>query len=89
VALASGIKLDVGDPVEHIRKLGGKIPGARPSMLLDYNAGRRCEIDAINGAIPRLGKPLGIATPANDTVVGIVRSRERHFILREGETTGR
>jgi 2-dehydropantoate 2-reductase len=89
VAKASGIKLDVGDPVEHIRKLGGKIPGARPSMLLDYNAGCRCEIDAINGAIPRLGRPLGISTPANDTVVGIVRSRERHFILREGEPAGR
>jgi 2-dehydropantoate 2-reductase len=89
VARTSGIKLDVGDPVEHLRKLGGKIPGARPSMLLDYNAGRRCEIDAINGAIPRLGKPLGIPTPANDTVVGIVRSRERYFVLREGEATGR
>jgi ketopantoate reductase len=26
---------------------------------------------------PRLGKPLGIATPINDTVVSIIRSRER------------
>jgi 2-dehydropantoate 2-reductase len=54
--------LNVGDPIEHIRKLGGKIPDARPSMLLDYNAGRRCEVDAINGAIPRLGRPLGVTT---------------------------
>ena len=67
VAKASNVRLDVGDPIEHIRKLGGKIPDARPSMLLDYNAGRRCEVDAINGAIPRLGKPLGVATPVNDT----------------------
>jgi 2-dehydropantoate 2-reductase len=81
VAQASGVKLDVGDPIEHIRKLGGKIPGARPSMLLDYNAGRRCEVDAINGAIPRLGKPLGVPTPVNDTVVGIIKARERAFIL--------
>ena len=78
---SSGVKLDVGDPIEHIRKLGGKIPGARPSMLLDYNAGRRCEVDAINGAIPRLGRPLGVPTPVNDTVVGIIKSRERAFIL--------
>jgi 2-dehydropantoate 2-reductase len=89
VAKASNIRLDVGDPVEHIRKLGSKIPGARPSMLLDYNAGRRCEVDAINGAIPRLGKPLGISTPANDTVVGIIRSRERHFVLNNGAAAGR
>jgi 2-dehydropantoate 2-reductase len=80
VASASNIKLNVGDPIEHIKKLGGKIPNARPSMLLDYNAGRRCEVDAINGAIPPLGRPLGIATPVNDTVVGIIRSRERAML---------
>lgn len=80
VATASGIKLDVGDPVAHIRKLGGKIPDARPSMLLDYQAGRACEIDAINGSIPRLGKPLGIPTPVNDTIVGIIKARERAML---------
>ncbi|HEX7791877.1 MAG TPA: 2-dehydropantoate 2-reductase [Afipia sp.] len=80
VATASGIKLDVGDPVAHIRRLGGKIPGARPSMLLDYQAGRACEIDAINGSIPRIGKPLGVPTPVNDTVVGIIKARE-HAML--------
>jgi 2-dehydropantoate 2-reductase len=80
VAKASNVRLDVGDPIEHIRKLGSKIPEARPSMLLDYNAGRRCEVDAINGAIPRLGKPLGVATPVNETVVGIIRARERRML---------
>jgi 2-dehydropantoate 2-reductase len=80
VAKASNVKLNVGDPIEHIRKLGNKIPDARPSMLLDYNAGRRCEVEAINGAIPRLGKPLGLATPVNDTVVAIIRSRERRML---------
>lgn len=79
VARAAGIKLDVGDPIEHIRKLGGKIPNARPSMLLDYNAGRRGEVDAINGSIPRLGKQLGVPTPVNETVVNIVKARERGF----------
>jgi 2-dehydropantoate 2-reductase len=80
VAKAAGIKLDVGDPIAHIQKLGGRIPHARPSMLLDFQAGRRCEIDAINGSIPRLGKPLGVPTPVNDTIVGIVRARERQLL---------
>ena len=80
VARACNVRLNVGDPIEHIRKLGGKIPDARPSMLLDYNAGRRCEVDAINGAIPRLGRPLGVTTPVNDTVVGIIRVRERRML---------
>jgi len=79
VAKASGIRLDVGDPIEHIRKLGGKIPHAKPSMLLDYEAGRRCEIDAINGSIPRLGAPLGVPTPVNTTLVRVVKARERRF----------
>jgi 2-dehydropantoate 2-reductase len=52
-------------------------------MLLDYNAGRRCEVDAINGAIPRLGKHLGVATPANDTVVGIIKARERRMLASQ------
>ena len=77
VADAIGVKMEVGNPIEHIKKLGSKIPNARPSMLLDYNAGRRGEVDAINSSIPRLGK--GVPTPANETVVGIIKAREAGF----------
>jgi 2-dehydropantoate 2-reductase len=77
VAKAAKVRINVGDPIAHIRTLGGKIAEARPSMLLDHHAGRRCEVEFINGAIARLGKPLGIVTPANDTLVGIIRARER------------
>jgi 2-dehydropantoate 2-reductase len=80
VARAARITLDVGDPIEHVRRLGRKISGAKPSMLLDFEARRRCEIDAINGSIPRLGGPLGVPTPVNDTIVGVVRSRERALL---------
>src|SRR6202171_611278 len=83
VAKAANVRLNVGDPIEHIRKLGGKIPDARPSMLLDYNAGRRCEVDAINGAISRLGRPLGVATPVNDTVGGIIKARARRMLAQQ------
>lgn len=81
VARASGVKLEVGDPIEHIQKLGGKIGGARPSMLLDHLEGRRSEIDAINGAIPRVGKEVGVPTPVNDLVVALVKARERRFAV--------
>lgn len=80
MAKAVNFRLNLGDPIEHMRKPGGKIPDARPAMLLDYNAGRRCEVDAINGAIPRLGKPLGVPTPVNETVVGIIKARERRML---------
>lgn len=71
-----GIELDLVDPISHVKTLGGKIPDARPSMLLDLLDGRRGEIDAINGAISRLGAELGIPTPVNDILVEIVKAKE-------------
>ena len=79
VAKSAGIRLEVGDPIGHIRHLGGRIADARPSMLLDHLARRRSEIDAINGAIPREGAKLGLAAPVNDTVVALVKAREAEF----------
>jgi 2-dehydropantoate 2-reductase len=79
VAAALKIRLDVGDPIAHIQRLGGKIPNARPSMLLDHLAQRRSEIDVINGSIPRLGAKAGVATPVNATVVALVKARESRF----------
>ena len=51
----SQFRLDVGDPIAHIRGSAAKFPNARPSMLLDHNAGAPRRIDAIIGAIPRVG----------------------------------
>lgn len=79
IAEARGIRLQVGDPVEHVRRLGGRIPGARPSMLLDHLAKRRSEIDVINGSIPREAAKIGLMAPVNATVSALVRSREQEF----------
>ena len=79
VAKAKGINVDIEDPVAYVRAFGEKIPGARPSMLLDHLAGRRSEIDVINGAVPRVGAEVGVPTPVNETVVALVRARESAF----------
>lgn len=79
VAAARGIELKVGDPIEHIRGLGAKIPDARPSMLLDHLARRRSEIEVINGAIPREAAKVGLSAPVNATVVALVKAREATF----------
>ena len=79
VARARGIKLDIADPVRYVWDFGQKMPATRPSMLLDHMAGKRAEIDNINGAIPREGAKYGIATPVNSVVVALLRAKESGF----------
>ncbi len=79
VARAKGIAVDIDDPVAYVRAFGEKIPGARPSMLLDHMAGKRCEIDVINGAVPRIGAEIGVPAPVNTTLAALIRARERAF----------
>ena len=75
VARARGIRLGFDDPVAYTRSFGEKIRDARPSMLLDLLAGRPCEIDAINGAIPPAAREVGLAAPVNETVSALVRAK--------------
>lgn len=80
VARAINIRLDIDDPVAYVRDFGAKIPNARPSMLLDHMAGRRSEIDAINGAIPPAAARVGEKAPVNETVSALVRAKENKFM---------
>ena len=80
VAHARGITLAFDDPVAYARAFGEKIPAARPSMLLDLLAGRSCEIDVINGAIPPAARELGLAAPVNETVTALVKAKSTHTL---------
>ena len=79
VARAKGIELDFDDPIAYVRNFGAKIPNARPSMLLDHLAGRRAEVDNINGAIPREGAKVSIAAPVNGLVSTLLKAKESGF----------
>jgi 2-dehydropantoate 2-reductase len=48
----------------------------KPSMLQHLEAGRLTEIDALNGALVRRARSLGIPTPVNETIVAIVKALE-------------
>jgi 2-dehydropantoate 2-reductase len=78
VARARGVRLAFDDPVAYARAFGEKIRDARPSMLLDVLAGRPCEIDVINGAIPPAARELGLAAPVNETVTALVKAKNAH-----------
>jgi 2-dehydropantoate 2-reductase len=49
----------------------------KPSMMQHIEQGRRTEIDALNGALVREARALGIPTPYNEAVVAIVKGLEK------------
>lgn len=48
----------------------------RPSMLQDFAAGRKTEIESINGAVIRAGQRAGVRTPVNAVLADLVRIME-------------
>lgn len=79
VAQAKEIAVDIDDAVDYVRKFGSKIRGSKPSMLQDHEARRRCEIDAINGAIVREAQPFRLSVPTNAFVGKVIKARESAF----------
>ena len=79
VGKARGIRFSFSDPQAYALAFGEGMPNARPSMYLDHLAGRRSEIDAINGMVPVLGAELGVPTPYNEVLSALVRAREARF----------
>lgn len=47
------------------------------STLQDIQAGKKTEIDALCGAVIRMGKELGIAVPCNEMLYNVIRFMER------------
>jgi 2-dehydropantoate 2-reductase len=45
-------------------------------MLQDLESGRRTEIDALNGYVAQRGSVLGLQTPANLVLTGLVHAIE-------------
>jgi 2-dehydropantoate 2-reductase len=80
VAKAKKIAIAIDEPVSFVRDFGGKIPNARPSMLLDHMAKRRCEIDVINGAVPLQAAAIGMQAPVNAAISALIRQREATFV---------
>jgi 2-dehydropantoate 2-reductase len=50
-------------------------PGMKTSMQLDFERRRRVELEDITGAVVRLGRRLGVATPVYDVLYAILRVR--------------
>jgi 2-dehydropantoate 2-reductase len=49
------------------------------STAQDLDRRKRTEIDALNGFVVRRGAELGVATPANQSLLALVKLREAQF----------
>jgi 2-dehydropantoate 2-reductase len=92
VAGAKGVSLAWQSPSEYQEILFGRlIPDTyahHASMLQDVIRGNRTEIDALNGAIARMGEETGIPTPVNLMLTQLVKAKERMRKRRILETSG-
>lgn len=58
------------------RKMLAIDPSARSSMADDLAAGRKTEVDWINGEVVRLAQRLGKGAPVNERLIALVRAAE-------------
>jgi len=86
VCKAKGIELFYRSAEEYKKLFYEKLipPTAEhfPSMYWDIKSGKRTEIDALNGAIVRLGKEVGIPTPVNETITDLIKAKEKLKLQR-------
>jgi len=83
VCEAQGIVLDA-DPdalIDHAREVAYL---HKASMLQDVEAGRRTEVDWLNGGIVRFGREHGVPTPGHEAIAALIHGLE-HARLRARE----
>jgi 2-dehydropantoate 2-reductase len=76
VARAAGVSLPFEDPRAAVEEVAGRTAANRSSMLQDVERGAPTEIDAICGAVVRIGAEHAVDTPANRTCWQLVKALE-------------
>jgi 2-dehydropantoate 2-reductase len=66
VARARGAAVTGDDEARILAFIASLGDAIKPSFLLDLEAGGRTEIDDLSGAVSRLGRQAGVATPVHD-----------------------
>lgn len=89
VARALRVALPFDDPAQHAESVAQVTYGNRNSMLQDVENRRRTEIDAINGAVARLGAKYDVPTPLNATIATLIRALEDEYLTPIESTTPR
>ena len=73
VARAEGVPV-AADVVDRIIPYVDALPGSmRPSLLIDLQAGKRIEVEALQGTVVRRGAALGVPTPIMSTLYSVLK----------------
>ena len=75
IGRASGIELD-GEREEVMAYLGRLGPDTRSSMAVDVLEGNRLEVDSLHGTVSRIGRELGVDTPACDFIYAVLKAQD-------------
>jgi len=82
-AISAALKVPLPlDMPERVVKASQEIRDIHTSMYDDWRAGRRTEIDSLNGFIVEQGRKLGIPTPVNEALTAMIKT------ITEKEQTG-
>ena len=75
-ATADGYPFDAEEQIARIRLHLQKAPDGFTSIYADLKAGRRTEVDVINGAVVEAGHRHNIPVPTHEFVVELVHAME-------------
>jgi 2-dehydropantoate 2-reductase len=82
-AISAALKVPLPlDMPERVVQASQEIRDIHTSMYDDWKAGRRTEIDSLNGFIVEQGRKLGIPTPVNEALTAMIKT------ITEKEQTG-
>ena len=76
VGHAEGVVLPDDVIEQTMKRFEGSDPAVRGSLYYDLAAGRRLEIETLNGTVVRLGRERGVPTPANFAVYAALKPYE-------------
>ncbi len=76
VAKADGVDVSENECLEMFNKIVDSKQTNKSSMAFDVLNKRKTEIEFINGAVSKIGKKHGIATPLNDLMYKIINIKE-------------
>jgi 2-dehydropantoate 2-reductase len=77
VGSALRVQLPFADPWGYVREIAQETAGARSTMAVDLAAGKRTEVEQINGALVAAGRRTLTPTPYNESMLRLIKARER------------